>query len=317
MVVLVTGATGFLGRRVVQELLNRNYEVRCLVHTPGRERIFPDRSVDVRYGRITDPETLESACQEVEQVIHLVAVIRQQRDASFDQINRQGTANVLAAAKEAGSVRHFIHVSALGAANNPHYPYLYSKWQAEQEVMNSGLPYTIFRPSLIFGQGDEFINALAALVRVFPLVPVVGAGRNRLQPILVEDVARCLVLAADRDDLKSKTIEIGGPQQLSYNQIVGLVAQTMGKRGVRFHVPVWLMRLNVWFMELLLPRPPITSEELRMLQVRNVTEVETVEETFGFSPQPLMGNIDFVKSVGFGDGLKMSLGFMPAHIRDH
>jgi uncharacterized protein YbjT (DUF2867 family) len=317
MLVLVTGATGFLGRRVVQDLLEHRYQVRCLVHTPGRERIFPDRSVNVQYGSISDPDALSSACQGVDFVVHLVAVIRLHGGATFDQVNRHGTANLLAAAKEAGGVKHFIQVSAIGAADDPGYPYLYSKWQGEQEVSNSGLPYTIIRSSLIFGEGDEFINALAALVRVFPLVPVVGQGRNRFQPIAVEDVARCIVLALDRDDLKGKTIEIGGPQQLSYNEVVGLVARTMGKRRLRFHIPIWLMRGNVAVMERILPRPPITTEELRMLPIRNVAELNTVEETFGFTPRPLEGNIDFVKSIGFGDGLKISLGFMPAHIRDH
>jgi NADH dehydrogenase len=317
MLVLVTGATGFLGRRVMQELLDHHYQVRCLVHTPGRERIFPDHSVNVQYGSISDPDALASACQGVDFVVHLAAIIRQRRGATFDRINRQGTANLLAAAKEAGGVKHFVHVSAIGAANNPRYPYLYSKWQGEQEVSNSGLPYTIIRPSLIFGKGDEFINALAALVRVFPLVPVVGRGRNRFQPIAVEDVARCIVLALDRDDLKGKTIEIGGPEQLSYNEVVGIVARTLGEWRLRFHIPVWLMRVNVAIMEKLLPRPPITTEELRMLPIRNVAELNTVEQTFGFTPRPLEGNIEFVKSIGFGDGLKISLGFMPAHIRDH
>jgi NADH dehydrogenase len=302
---------------VVHDLLEHNYEVRCLVHSPGRERIFPPRSVDVQYGSVTDPNALASAFQGVDRVVHLVAVIRQQRGATFSQINHQGTANIVEAAKQAGGVRHFVQVSAIGASNNRRYPYLYSKWQGEQEVVNSGLPYTVLRSSIIFGEGDEFINALAALVRAFPLVPVVGLGRNRLQPIAAEDVARCIALTLARDDLKGRTIEIGGPEQLSYNQIVGIVARTMNKSRLRFHIPVFLMRLNVALMELALPRSPITTEELRMLQIRNVAEAGVVEETFGFTPRPLEGNIDFVNSMSFSDALKITLGFMPSHIRDH
>ena len=317
MVVLVTGATGFLGRRVVQELLAHNYQVRCLVHTPGRERIFADRSVDVQYGSVSDPDALTSACQGVEFIVHLVAIIRQSKRAKFDGVNRQGTANVIAAAQEAGSVKHFIQIGAVGVSDNRRYPYLYSKWQGEREVIHSGIPSTIIRPSLIFGEGDEFVTALAALARAFPLIPVVGTGRNRLQPILAEDVARCIALALDRDDLKGKTVEIGGPQQLSYNEVVGVVARTLGKRGLRFHLPVWFMWLNVMLMELMLPRPPITLEQLRMLPIRNVAELNSVEETFGFAPRPMEGNIDFVKTIGLRDALKISLGFMPSHIRDH
>ena len=419
MTVLVTGATGFLGRMVVQELLDHHQQVRCLVHTPGRERVFPDRSVDVQYGNVSDPDALTNACQDMEGVIHLAAVIQQRRNATFDQINRQGTANVVAAANEAGGVKHIVLVSAIGATNNPSFRYGHSKWEGEQAVINGGLPYTIIRPSIIFGEGDAFLNSLdnrcqdmegvihlaaviqqrrnatfdqinrqgtanvvaaaneaggvkhivlvsaigatnnpsfryghskwegeqavingglpytiirpsiifgegdaflntlAALVRVFPLVPVAGMGRNRFQPIAVADAARCIVQALDRDDLKGKTVEIGGPEQPSYNEIVALVAATLGKKSRRLHVPVWLMRLNVGIMELLLPRPPLTTEQLRMVTIRNVTELGAVEQTFGFTPRPLEGNIDFVNSVGFRDGLAILFGFMPGHIRDH
>ena len=317
MVVLVTGSTGFLGRRVVHELLTHSHQVRCLVHTPGHERIFAPRSVDVQYGSVSDPDALASACQGVESVIHLVAIIQQRKGATFDSVNRQGTANVVAAAKDAGGVKEFVQISAIGASGNRSYPYLHSKWEGEQEVIKSGLPYTILRSSLMFGEGDEFTNSLAALVRVSPLVPVIGTGRNRLQPIDVNDVARCIVLALDRDDLKGRTIEIGGPEQLSYNEIVGLLAQTLGRRHFRFHVHPWLVWPNVALMQRFLPKPPINTEELRMLSIRNVAELETVEEVFGFAPRPFAGNIDYVKKISFSDALKTMLGFMPASIRDH
>jgi NADH dehydrogenase len=322
MLVLVTGATGFLGRQVVRELLDHQHQVRCLVHTPGRERALPQGEVEVHFGSISDPKALAAACHGVEAVIHLVAIIRQRQGATFDQVNRQGTANVVAAVGAGhdsltSGVEHFLHVSAIGAANNSAYPYLHSKWLGEQEVVNSGLPYTILRPSLVFGEGDEFLNTLAGLVRVFPLVPVAGPGQNRFQPIAVADVARCLVLALGQDDLKGKTIEIGGPQQLSYNDLVSIVARTLGKRRLLLHIPVWLMHLSVAMMQKLQPRPPVTTDQLKMLPVPNVTGMDTVARTFGFTPKPLESNIDFVRSVSFIDGLRIIAGFMPPHIRDH
>ena len=316
MVVLVTGATGFLGRRVVRELLDHRYEVRCLVHTPGRERLFPDRLVDLHFGSVSDPAALAAALYDVEAVIQLVAVIRQRKGATFDQINRHGAANVAAAAKAAG-VQHFLHVSSIGAGNNRSYRYLYSRWQGEQEVIDSGVPYTILRSSLMFGEGDEFLTPLAGLMRVFPLVLVPGSGRNRLQPIAVADVARCLVLALGRSDLRGKTIEIGGPQQVSFNEIISIVARTLGKRRLRFHVPIWPLRLVTAISQRVQSRLLITTEQLRMMSIRNVAELDTVEQIFGFTPQPLEGNIDFVRSVSFGDGLKIVTGFMPSRIRDN
>ena len=317
MTVLVTGPTGFLGRRVVQKLIDHSYDVRCLVHSPGRERIFPHGSVDVYYGDINNVEALTSACKGIDQVIHLVAVIRESGGATYDSVNRVGTQNVVSAAKEAGGVKQFVLVSAVGAVNNPDFPYLQSKWQGEQAVINSGLPFTIIRPSIIFGAGDEFLNSLAALVRVAPLVPVISSGRNRMQPIWVEDVAQCLALSLSRHDLQGHTLELGGPAQLSYNEIVGIVARAMGKRRLRLHVPMWIMRINVALMKLLMSRPPINSEMLKMMRVRNVAEMGMVEQTFGFTPRPLDGNIGFVNDVTFSDALKINLGSMPSHIRDH
>jgi len=278
--------------------------------------MFPNPSVEVHFGSVLDPNALAAAFYDLEAVVHLVAIIRQGKRATFEQVNRQGVANVVAAAKGAG-VKHFLHLSAIGATNNPSYPYLHSKWQGEQEVINSGLPYTILRPSLMFGPGDEFLNTLAGLVRVFPLVPVIGSGRNRFQPIAVKDLARCLVLALGRDDLRGRTIEIGGPQQLSYNDLMGIVARTLGRRRLYVHVPVWAIGGTVAVLQRVQPRPPVTTEQLRMLPVPNVAQPDTVQQVFGFTPQPLEGNIDYVRGVSFGDGLKIVAGFMPSRIRDH
>ena len=317
MTVLVTGPTGFVGRRVVQKLIDHSYQVRCLVHSPGRERMFPQGEVDVYYGDINNSEALAGALQGIEQVVHLVAVIRERGQATYDSINRQGAENVAAAAKAAGNVQQFVHISAVGAVNNPDFPYLQSKWQGEQAVIGSGIPYTIIRPSIVFGRGDEFINSLAALVRLFPLVPVIASGRNRLQPIWVDDLAQCIALSLSRHDLHGHILELGGPEQLSYNQIVAEVARAMGKRRLRLHVPMWIMRINVAIMQLLMSRPPINSEMLNMMRVRNVAELGMVEQTFGFSPARLEDSIDYVKDVTLGDALKINLGSMPSHIRDH
>lgn len=317
MTVLVTGSTGFLGRRVVQKLLEHNYQVRCLVRTPGKERMFGRGSVDVYYGDIGNPDALAGACQGVDQVIHLVAIIRQNGEETYDTVNHMGVEQVLEAAKSTGTVSQFVHISAVGAVNDPDLPYLRSKWQGEQVVINSGLTYTIIRPSLIFGQGDEFISSLAAVVRLFPTVPVIAGGRNRLQPIWVDDLAQCIALSLGRHDLHGHTLEVGGPDQLSYNQIVDIITRTMGRRRLKVHVPIWAMKINVSLMELFMSRPPINAEMLKMLRVRNVAELGMVEQTFGFRPSPMEGNIDFVNQVTLGDAMKINMGAMPTHIRDH
>lgn len=307
MTVLVTGATGFLGRHVVQQLLETNHEVRAMVRRPGSESVFSTPPTDVCYGNVTDPDAVVEACRGISEVIHLVAVIRGGL-RQFDAINRQGTANVVAAAKEAGSVRRFVHLSALGAANAPRLRYLHSKWLGEQEVINSGLPHTIIRPSLIFGPGDEFTNAVAALVRSSPITPVIGSGNNRLQPIHVEDVARCVGLSLSGNTRGNRTVAIGGPDQLSYNEILRIVARTMGRRRLRINVPIWKMRLPIAMMEMLTPRPPINRAMLQLITLRNVAEPGSVDRVFGFHPRPFDGNIDHVRAMTFGQALRANLG---------
>ena len=307
MTVLVTGATGFLGRHVVQQLLDTNHEVRVMVRSPGSESVFATPPTDVCYGNVSDPDALAEACRGVSQVVHLVAVIRG-GPRQFDAINRQGAANVVAAAKEAGSVRHFVHVSALGAANVPNLRYLHSKWQGEQEVVNSGLAHVILRPSLIFGPGDEFTNAVAALVRSSPITPVIGSGNNRLQPIHVEDVARCVALSLSGNIRGNRTVEIGGPEQLSYNEIIRAVARVMGRRRLLVNVPLWKMRLPIALMETLTPRAPINRAMLQLITLRNVAEPDSVERVFGFRPRPFAGNIDHVRAMTFGQALRANLG---------
>ena len=310
MVVLVTGSTGFLGRRVVRELLERGHEVRCLVHTPGRERIFAHREVEVQYGSIGDRTSLENAFYDVESVIHLVGGMRLSGSNSFDTVHREGTANVLAASKEVGA-RHFLHVSAIGAANAQAYRYLHTKWLGEQEVKNSGIHFTIFRPSILFGEGDQFLNVLAAMVRLSPFVPVIGSGKNRLQPLAADDLARCIAISLSREDLKGKTIDLGGTERLNYSELVIEVARAMGKRRMRFHVPVRLMRLVAAVCQGILPRTPVTTEQIKMLGIRNVAELGEVERVFGFTPKSMKGNIDYVNSLTFGDGVQMVLGGRP------
>ena len=319
MLVMVTGATGFLGRRVVRELLERHHRVRCLVHVPGRERIFDHRDVEVHYGNVLDNDPLSQAMYDVESVVHLVAIIREGRRATFDLVNRQGAANVVAAAKAAG-VREFQHVSAIGAANDSAYPYLYSKWQAEQEVANSGLLHTILRPSVMFGEGDEFLTSLAALVRLGPVMPVIGAGRNRMQPVSVDDVARCVAAAVGNQDLRGKTLHLGGPERLSYNELVDEVSRAMGKRRLKLHIPTWPAYAAAAVMGRLMPRAPITTGQIQMTGIRNVADGNDVERSFGFTPRPLRGNIDYVNQVGFQDGLRLALGWSrrPRRgLRDH
>lgn len=307
MTVLVTGSTGFLGRQVVQRLIETNHEVRVMVRRPGSESVFASPPGEVCYGNVSDPDALMEACRGVSEIVHLVAVIRGGA-SQFDAINRVGTCNLVAAAREAGSVRRFVHLSALGAANAPDLRYLHSKWAGEREVVSGGIPYVIVRPSLIFGPGDEFTNAVAALVRALPVTPVIGSGNNRLQPIHVEDVAQCVALSLSGNVRGNRVVEIGGPNQLSYNEIVRIIARTLDRRRILMNVPTWKLRAPIALMEMLTSKPPINTAMLQLVTLRNVADPDSVQREFGFRPRPLAGNIEHIKSMTFGQAIRYNLG---------
>ncbi len=313
--IFVTGATGFVGRHVVPRLMESGHAVRILARGPVRQNLLPE-GVEVSRTSLTDQEGLEAALSGMDAVVHLVAIIRERGEATFDRVNHLGTASLAKAALNAG-VSRFVLMGAIGAVDDPRFPYLQSKWRGEQALIQSGVPYTILRGSIIFGEGDEFINALAGLVRVFPLVPVIGEGKVRFQAVHVEDVAHSIARTLELDDTKDRIIEIGGPEHITYDGILDTIAETYGSKRWKLHLPIGLMRPVVKLMEKLLPHPPATSQQLSMLEFDNIADTGAVSKEFGFSPRPLAGNIDYIRKVSFLDGVKMVLGRMPDHIRDH
>ena len=314
--ILVTGATGFVGRRVVSALASAGRPVRALVRTPSRASVLSAHDVEIVQGDVLDPESLARACDGVDAVIHLVAVLRERGEQTYQQVNYQGTTNLLEAAKAAGVMR-IVHASALGCSSDPSLPYLNSRWMAEQEVARSTVPYTIVRFALGFGEGDEFFNVLAAQIKLSPVVPLLADSGVKFQPIAVEDVARCLVTALEREDAVDKTIEAGGPEYYTNAEMVDLVANTLGARIAKVRVPLGLVRPLIGVMEALVPQPPATREMLKMLNVDGTTSLDSVERAFGFKPMSLKGNLDHISSIGLRDALQINLGFMPPSVRDH
>ena len=312
---LVTGATGFVGRALVTNLLEAGQKVRALVRMETRSAILPENT-QIVMGDILNQASLRHACEGVEGVIHLASTIREVGDLTFQRVNYQGTCNVLGAIKETG-VKRVMYASTVGSTSNPSIPYLHSRWMAEQEIIRSDIPSTILRFSVGFGTGDQFFNQIAALVKLFPIVPVVGDGKALFQPIHVDDVARCIADAYMEDDKIGQTVDIGGPEYHTYDEIVEIIAETLGTEVLKVHAPVALISLVAMLLESLVPSPPVTPEQLRMLKLNNTTDLDSVVQHFGFDPRPVRGNIGYIQQIGLIDAIKMNIGFMPNHIRDH
>ena len=312
--ILVTGATGFIGRRIVARLVERGEEVRRLVRPAPKPRPSGLPAVHFVTGDVTDPESLKAACDGADMAVHTVAIIREKGGATFQDINVQGTRNVVEAAEQAG-VRKIVHLSAIGAGPDLQYPYLRSKWEGEEAVVNSKMERVVLRPSLVFGPGDEFINALAATIRVGPVVPFIGSGKARFQPIHVDDVAQCVDRALIDSSYNGETIEIGGPDVLTYGQITDMIIRAYGRRRMKVRIPTFMVRAALPFLGAALPHPPLTRVQLDMLGIDNVAATGSVEANFDFKPRPLEGNMDYVLDMGWGEALSIATGRRPARRR--
>jgi uncharacterized protein YbjT (DUF2867 family) len=287
----ITGSTGFVGRHIARELGSRGLKVRCLARTTSDLTPLSGLDVEICRGDVTDEASLETALQGVDSVVHLVAVIREAKDASFEIINYGGTKNLIHAAKRQG-VKRFVYMSNLGAGPDRCFPLLYTKWRAEEEVRNSGIDFVILHPSVIFGRGDGFVRVLAGVIRRMPLVPIIGSGKTRFQLISVEDVAACVAQSLEDERTTNKSFPLGGPEYLTYEEIVDIIIEELKLRRIKLHVPMPLMRSVVWAGDKLGLSLPLTSAQLAMVTRDNVTDLDAVEGVFGFKPVSLRERIE-------------------------
>lgn len=292
--IFIAGGTGFVGKSLRAALAGR--PLRLLVRDRARYASLASADVELVEGDVTLAETLKGAVDGCEAVISLAGIIEETGGATFDSVIRQGNVNLVAAAKRAGVGRYLL-MSAMGVRHDPAFPYFEAKWQAEQAVEESGLLWTIFRPSVIFGPGDGFINTLAGLVRRAPIVPVVGSGQTKFQPVAVEDVAASFVEALDDPATVGQTFELGGPEILTYEELLDLIAAKLGKRKPKVHVPAGLMKPVVKLAKPLPKalRPPVTEEQLKMLAIDNCTDDSATARLIGRAPRRLADGIDYVR----------------------
>jgi len=293
--VFITGGTGFVGRNILRALGDR--PTRILAHNRETAKGLGGANTEVVVGDVTDAASLRGAMDGCEAVIHLVAIISEEGSRTFDQVIRQGTVNVVAEAQRAG-MRRFLHMSALGTRDDPRFGYFEAKWQAEQAVQQSGIPWTIFRPSVIFGPGDEFINTLADLVRSAPVLPVVGSGQSKFQPIAVSEVAAAFVRALKDPGTAYQIYELGGGKTYTYEQMLDVIASRLGRSRRKVHIPIPLMK-GIVALASPLPkslRPPVTREQLKMLAIDNATDRSATGTLIGRDPLRLEDGIDYVVS---------------------
>jgi uncharacterized protein YbjT (DUF2867 family) len=280
-VILVTGGTGFIGPKVVHALRAEERDVRCLVRKANKARTLKTWGCELVEGDVTDADSLRAAVDGCDAVVHLVSIIAGSR-ADFRGVMTEGTQSLVTAAAAAG-VRRFVLMSALGVSEQTRtlVPYYESKWEMEQAVQASGLEHVIFRPSFVFGRDGGALPLFVKQVRWSPVTPVIGSGKQRLQPIWVEDVAAFFAAAIDLPAAANRTYELGGPDRVTWNELYQRIARTLGKRRTRMHVPVSVARVGATVVERL-PKAPLTRDQLTMLEAGdNVCDDAPARAAFG------------------------------------
>jgi NADH dehydrogenase len=286
--VFMTGATGFVGRWLIHALRAEGHTVRCLVRRGSEGQLRGLEAIERVEGDILAPRTLEAGMAGCDAVIHLVGIIREQprRGITFERIHLEGTLNVLRSATAAGT-RRYLHMSALGTRPGARSRYHRTKWAAEEAVRSSGLAWTIFRPSVIYGRGDELMTMLAGMVRRLPAVPVIGSGRQRLQPVPVEHVAEGFARALSRPETVKQSFDVGGADVVTMVELLDLIGAAVGRRRVfKAHVPLGLVRPLARVLHRM-PLFPITPDQLVMLEEDNVCDPGPYLAAFDLPPAPL------------------------------
>jgi NADH dehydrogenase len=287
MEIAVIGATGFVGSHLLPYLTARGHRVRA-VSRSGRRLAEWGESVINLVGDVETGAGLGAAMVGADAVVQLTAIPRETGGRSFEQVNVHGVARVLDSARQAG-VRRFVHLSALGVTDDPKLRFLSSKWRGEALVRESQLDWVVLRPSLLFGEGDGFFNLIKTTLTWWSpgIVAIPGDGRTRFQPLSVDDLAIAIERSLTDAQRAGSVYELGGPQYLTYADIVDRVMAATGKRRLKLNMPIPLIGALTALTDRLLPIFPVSHDQIGSMSQPNFTDLDAFERAFGRPPRPI------------------------------
>ena len=283
MNVLVAGGTGFIGSRVVDELLAKGgHQVKALTRAPSRAR--PKQGVEYVRGDVSDAASLEAATRGIDVVVHAVQfpnhpVENPRKGWTYEQVDGEGTARMVAAAAKNGVTR-FVYLSGAGVRPGRTEPWFRAKARAEQAITSSGLEYVILRPSWIYGPDDRSMNKFVAFVKYLPVVPVIGSGQERVQALAVEDVGKVAAAAVDEPAATNRAFELGSLPPLSMDEIIHTIMRIIGKQKPLIHQPAWLVKIPASIIQYL-PNAPLSPGAIDFITMDERVDPSAAEQVFG------------------------------------
>jgi NADH dehydrogenase len=295
--ILVTGATGFIGQHLVKQLVEAQHPVCGLIRPSSHERRFaPGVKIHLVAGDLNDLPALRVALYHATHVVHLASVWEETERDTFESANLQGTRNLIDAMKEVG-VKRLLMIGSIGAHTHSAYPFMRVKAQMDDIVETSGLDYTILESSAVYGPGDDWTETIALALRRFPFFfPIPGDGRARLQPLHVSDLAKCLLACIANDKTSSKTYIVGGPQQMTYDDVVNTVMQaTHRSRRKRYLPPDSAVRWSDFMRGFIGGRTLYTRTQLDLLSIDRTTNLDAVSFHFGFTPVRMANTLGYLR----------------------
>lgn len=293
--ILVTGGTGFIGRVLVRQLHNAGLPVRTLLRpSPRTPRLPKGVPVEVAVVSLNDQRGLRAALRDVDSIIHLAGAEHEGRNANLLATDINGTRNLAQAAKDAG-VKRFIYLSHIGSDRASAFPVHKAKGIAEEHIRKTGVPHTIIRSSVVFGQEDHFTTNLANLIRLAPgILFTPGDGRNLVQPLWVEDLVTCLVWTLENPATLNQTYEVGGSEYFTLRQVLDTILDVIGKHRLIASMSPPLLRAMTVTFETFIPRFPTSSFWIDYFAVNRTCPVDNLPRTFGLMPARFTYRLDYL-----------------------